>query len=222
MLASQRRKLNQLQAKATFMHDNAADFPITSPGGKTAKALDTAIQQILSLAGEQSSNEESQHLGIKADNLDKLIRLLRKMNRAANSMADEIDGVEDLFRLPRRRSEQNWLAVGRTFYSDSEAYEETFFDYDLPAAFHADLLALINAVEAAGAGVDSAAAQTGGATGGLVAAFREAGKYSNKLNGIVENKYDDNAQKLSEWKTAAHLEAAPERKKEEDIQENKP
>jgi hypothetical protein len=137
------------------------------------------------------------------------------MNRAANSMADEIEGVEDLFRLPRRRSEQNWLAVGRTFYNDSEAYEEAFLDYDLPAEFRADLLALINAVEAAASGADSSAAQTGGATGGLVAAFREAGKYSNKLNGIVENKYDNNAQKLSEWKTAAHLEAAPERKQDD-------
>jgi hypothetical protein len=33
---------------------------------------------------------------------------------------------------------------------------------------------------------------------------------SLKLDGIINNKYDNNSYKLSEWKIASHLEAAPD------------
>ena len=211
MLASQQRKLNQFQSKTAFMHVNAQDFPSNLPGGRTVQKLETEIQTILSLAGQQSSNVLSQHLGSKADNLDKLIRLLRKINRAADSMADEYEGVEDLFRLPRRRSEQSWLAAARTFHHDSASYNDDFIDYDLPANFRAQLMTLVGQIENTDEAADIAGAQKGGATGALVEAFRRAGKLSRRLDGIVENKYDDRPQKLAEWKIAAHLKAAPER-----------
>jgi hypothetical protein len=65
MLSSQRRKLNQFQSKTAFMQDNPADFPATSPGGKTATLLEDSIQLILSLAAQQSSNLQSQHVGLR-------------------------------------------------------------------------------------------------------------------------------------------------------------
>jgi len=70
-------------------------------------------------------------------------------------------------------------------------------------------------VESAGTEADIAGAEKGGATGGLAAAFRDGGRLSRKLDGIVENKYDDNPRKMAEWKIAKHLEAAPERGQKE-------
>lgn len=211
MLASQQRRLDQFQSKVAFMRSNAADFPANSPGGKTTQALDESIQEILALAAKQSSNLPAQHIGNKDDSLEDLIRLMRKMNRAAVSLADEHDNIEDLFRLPRRRSEQSWLAAARSFYRDSEGYNDDFLDYDLPATFRADLLELIAEIEEAAQNADAAGAEKSGATGALLEVFRTAGRQSQKLDGIVENKYDDNPQKLAEWKIAAHLKAAPQR-----------
>lgn len=212
MNSSQIRKLNKYQAEHAFMTDNAADFPNDSPGKRTDEAQAAVIAQIQTLAGEQSSGAARQMVGLKDEKLAALIALLQKMNRAANSMADEIDGIEDLFRMPRRRSEKIWLATARAFYNDSAAHEAAFIEYELSANFRVQLQTLIGAVEAAASDSDIADEQKGGATGALDAAFREAGKNSRKLKGIVENKYADDPQKLAAWLIASHLEAAPQRK----------
>jgi len=211
MDAFQQRKLNKYQAESAFMTDNERDFPPASPGGIAAAALSAVIALILSLAGQQSSQAANQQIGIKGELLEDLKRLLRKINRAANALAEEIDGIEDLFRMPRRRSEENWLAAARAFYTDSAPFEDDFINYDLSATFRDDLMALIAAIEAAASAADTAEEQRGGATGGLIDEFRQAGKLSRRLNAIVRNKYDGNAQKLAAWEIASHLEAAPKR-----------
>jgi hypothetical protein len=209
------RKLNVFQSKSAFMKNNTTDFPPASPGGRTAAALDIVIALILQLAGVQTSGALRQTISIKDDNLERMIRLVKQINRAANSLADELDGIEDLFRLPRRRSEAIWLATARAYYRDSEPYEEEFQEIVTVPDFRAALLALISSVESAGTEADIAGAEKGGATGGLAAAFRDGGRLSRKLDGIVENKHDDNPRKKAEWKIAKHLEAAPERTHEE-------
>ena len=50
-------------------------------------------------------------------------------------------------------------------------------------------------------------------TGGLVAAFQEAGTLARRLNAVVKNKYDSDPQKLAAWAIASHLEASPKRSK---------
>lgn len=210
MLASQRRRLNKYQAQITFMNDNVSDFPANSPGARTKNTLSQAVQTILTLAAAQSSNARMMHIGIKADNLDKLTRLMLKMSRAAQAMEDEIEGVDDLFRMTRNRSEQSILAAARIFYRDSDSYNENFLEYDLPATFRADLMSLVTAIEAGGDAADSAFAEKGGATGALPDAYHTAAKASRKLEGIVKIKYDDDPQKLAQWKIASHLEAPPD------------
>ena len=213
MLGVQRRKLNKYQAESAYMTDNAADFPKDSPGDKTAKRFAEAITLIETLAGQQMSQILRQNIGIKENALERLIRFLQKMNRAANALAEEVEGIENRFRLPRRRSDEIWLAVGRAFHADSAPFEAEFQAIDLPVTFRADLLTLINDVETAATEADIAGEQKGGATGGLVAAFREAGKFSRRLNAIVLNKSTDNPQKLAAWAIASHLEASPMRQK---------
>jgi hypothetical protein len=205
---SQQRKLSKYQAEEAFMADNAADFPDESAGQRTAAELGAIIVRIQGLSGEQRSNMARQSIGLKADKLQQLIELLQMMNRAASAMADEVDGIETLFRMPRRRSEEIWLSTARAFHRDSAPFERQFLGYDLPPAFRADLMTLINEVEAAAAAANIAGGQRAGATGGLTEAFKTAGQLSRKLNAIVLNKYNRNAQKLAAWAVASHLEAA--------------
>jgi hypothetical protein len=210
----QQRKLNTYQAELAFMLENAADFPANSVGAKTMTALSDVIGQILSLSGEQRSNVTRQQVSIKGDRLQQLIELLQKMNRAAIAMADEIDGIENLFRMPRKRATEVWLSTARTFHTDSAAYENEFKDYDLPADFRADILNLIHEIQAASNKADTAGANRAGATGGLADAFKTAGKLSNKLNAVVLNKYSNNPQKLAAWAVASHLESPPRAREE--------
>lgn len=208
----QQRKLSKYQTETSFIFDNPIDFPKDSIGEKTAKALLAIIALIQTLTGEQVSNLTRQNIGIKDDRLQELIEFLRKMNRAANAMADEFDGIEDLFRMPRRRAEEVWLATARTFYTDSAPFDAQFQDYDLPATFRDDLSNLIKAVESASAAAGIAGVQRAGATGGLVDSFKTAGKLSRKLNAVVLNKFSGNAQKLASWAVASHLESAAKSK----------
>jgi hypothetical protein len=208
----QQRKLSKYQTETSFIFDNPNDFPKDSVGEKTAKLLSEIIITIQALMGEQVSNLTRQNVGIKDDRLQELIEFLRKMNRAANAMADEFDGIEDLFRMPRRRAEEVWLATARTFFTDSAPFDNQFQDYDLPKSFRNDLLDLINAVETASTAAGIAGVQRAGATGGLLDSFKTAGKLSRKLNAVVLNKFSGNAQKSASWAVASHLEATPKSK----------
>lgn len=205
----QQRKLNKYEAELAFIGDNAAVFPPTSPGGAAAEGLRQAVALIHSLAGDQASSAARRGISVKDELLQDLIELLQKMNRAAKAMADDVDGIEDLFRMPRRRSEEIWMATARAFYNDSAAFDADFQEYDLPATFRADILSLITRIEGAQADADSAREQTGGATGGLVAAVRDAGRFSRKLNAIVRNKFFNDPRRLAAWTIASHTERAP-------------
>ncbi len=77
-------------------------------------------------------------------------------------------------------SDEIWLAVARAFYTDSAPFETEFQAFDMSATFRADLLTLITDVESAATAADIAGEQKGGATGGLVAAFSQAGKLSRR------------------------------------------
>ena len=212
MEASQQRKLNQAQAESAFMAENAADFVKTSPGDKTAKALDAQIALISTLAGEQKSGAARSNIGIKGDLFDALAALMQKINRAAVALDDEIPGIRDLFRMPRNRSEENRLAAGRAFHTASAAYQAQFEEYDLPDSFRGDLMNVIGQIETAQSAADTGAASTGSATGGMVAVFHDLSKLTNKLNAVVKNKYAENPQKLAAWLIASHLERASQSK----------
>jgi hypothetical protein len=216
MERSHQRKTSKYNAETAFIldSDNAADFPANSPGRNTANALAAVVSEIQAHAAVQMSGAARQQIGIKENLFDDLRKILRKMNRAANALAEDFDGIEDLFRMPRRRSEQIWLATAQTFHDDSAPFESEFQEYDLPATFRADLLALITRINTARTAADTADIQKGGATGGIAALVRQAGKLSRKLGAIVKNKFDDNPQKLAAWKIASHLESEPDRKTE--------
>ena len=211
MLASQIRKSDKYERESVFMTDNAADFPKNSPGDLTAKKFAEVIAQIRTLAAAQSSRQVSRNLEIKDEAMTNLIKLCQQINRAANALGEEIEGIENLFRMPRKRSESVWLATARAFYQDSERYETPMQEYIKQSSFRNALQTAIDAVSAAMTAADSAGEQKGGATGGLTAAFTEAGMLSRRLNAILLNRYDDDAQKMAAWAIASHVEAAPQR-----------
>ncbi|HEX8246874.1 MAG TPA: hypothetical protein VF599_01725 [Pyrinomonadaceae bacterium] len=217
MDAAQKRKFDKFEREEVFLKDNIADFSPTSPGGKALAELSAVISEIRTLDAQQVSGMSSarQHVGVKDEEVDVLMQLIRNINRAANAFQDEIPGSDLKFRLPRNRSEQNILATARAFLADAEPLKAKFIEYGLAADFLDKLQALIEAVDERGAAADSAGEQRSGATGGLIDAIRRGMSISRRLDSIVRIKYENSASKLSAWTTASHLQRAPEKKEDE-------
>lgn len=213
----ERRKLEKLEREEVFLKDNVADFPADSPGGKALAELSAVIAEIRTLAAEQVSGASSarQHVGVKDEEVDALMQLIRNINRAAKAFEGEIPGSDLKFRLPRNRSEQNILATARAFLTDAEPLKAKFIEYGLAADFLDKLQALIEAVDERSAAADSAGEQQSGATGGLAEAVRNGMNISRRLDAIVRIKYENNAAKLAAWTVASHLERTPKKKKDE-------
>ncbi|HEX8733939.1 MAG TPA: hypothetical protein VF721_01360 [Pyrinomonadaceae bacterium] len=217
MKGIERRKVDKLEREEVFLNDNIADFPAASPGGKALAELSAVISEIRTLAAEQVAAESSarQHIGVKDEEIEALRQSVRGINRAAKAFTGEIPGSDLKFRLPRNRSEQNLLATARAFLADAEPLKAKFIEYGLAADCLDKLEALIEAVEERGAAADSAGEQKSGATGGLVEAIRRGMDISRRLDSIVRIKYENNAARLSAWKTASRLERAPKKKTDE-------
>lgn len=211
---STRRKLEKFERQEAFMVDNAADFPVGTPGNAAAVVNRAIIAEMNSLAAEQVSGGSSaaQAVGNKDEDLDELWQMLKNINRAANAFEDEIEGSDLKFRLPRNRSEQNILATARAFYADSETLVETFVEYGLKGHFRDALGDKIASIDEQGAHADSSVEQRAGATGGLIESARRGMANSRKMDAIVRIKYAENPQKLAAWTVASHLERAPKPK----------
>ena len=215
MTGLQVRQLNRGQARVTYFRDNEAVFPRDSPGGKVKTAMETVIAEIQADAAKQSSGAVSQKVEIKDENFLALKKIMRKMNRAGKSLAEEFEGIENLYRLPYGEAEEVWIAKARAFHANSVNHVEEMKEYDLAPTFREDLMALVASIETDSGNLDSAKSQRGGATGSLEAKFRELGRLGRKSDNIVKNKYEDEPEKLAAWLIASHLQAAPKRSKEE-------
>lgn len=212
---SQQRKINKYQREDVFMKDNASDFPADSPGDLTAKALANIINEIQTLAAEQVSgfDDKRQAFDNLEDARDDLFDDLRLINLAAKALANEINGIEEKFRMPRKPTDGILLATARSFAADAVQYRNQFIEYGLEADFLTDLQDDIVAFESAADAADSAEESHAEATGALYEAFRQAKVKSEKLGAIVKIKYRNDAGKLAAYVVASHLERAPKRQK---------
>ncbi|MCD9187238.1 MAG: hypothetical protein LUM44_12455 [Pyrinomonadaceae bacterium] len=209
------RQLNKFQAVEAFMTANEADFPKESSAGRTATALTAVISNIETHAARKDSGEISSNVEIKAENFEKLDRLMRLITKAARANADEITGIEELYRLDGGRSEEARLARARHFYTQSAEHNDIFIESGLETTFRADLNALITAVSASTDETDTAKSERGGAVGALIEEFRKGNRHCNKLDNLVKIKYAENPEKLAAWLIASHQRAADSEDEEE-------
>lgn len=210
-----RRKLDKFERQQAFFTDNAAAFPIGSPGGQVAAVNAAIVNEMQELAGDQFSdaNASEQATDDKSGLLGEMMMLLRNMNRAANAFEEEIPGTDQMFRLPRNRSEENLLAAARSFLEDATPLQTQFIEYGLDATFLNDLQTYIAQIEAAGQRGDSSGEQRAASTAGLTDAAARGMKNSRRADAIVRIKFADDPQKLAAWTVASHLERAPKPKK---------
>lgn len=216
MTKLQIRQLNRMKAREAFMTANETDFPVDSVGGRTLAALRAVIVRIEGLAARKASGKVSQKIVVKDLNFEKMERVMRLMNKASRSMAYEVPGIEELYRIGgNNQSEEAVLAKARDFYTQSEAHKAMFIDYALPDDFRDQLKNAIDAASISVEDTDAAQADRGGAVGALREEFRDGSRHGNKLDGIVKVKYADDPDRLAAWLIASHLRAADSEDEEE-------
>lgn len=207
----ERNKLDKYERQAAYMQDNAADYAPGSRGGVIAPlfAAEIANAKALAAAHVGGTGGRAQQISIKDDLLDDLKRLMQRLDRAADVVADDFPGVEHLFGLPRNRNEHSIMTAARAQYDASATYEAAFIECDLPADFRASMHDLIAQIDAANAAADVAGEHGAGSTNAFKVSMEKLGKYSRTLEAVNHNKLESNPQKMGAWLTASHLERAP-------------
>jgi hypothetical protein len=197
-----------------FGIDGSADFPASTKGGVNFTALNQVITDAENAGASQigGSNIAKQSHASKGTARETLHEILSDMARTARSMAYEIEGIEDKFRLPSNRNDQSMLATARSFLAEAAAHEDDFKAYEMPKLFMTDLQEAITAFENSLNEANSAVGTRVTATANMGEIIRRGMIIRRVLDGIIKNKYRADAGKLAAWATASHIER-PQKKK---------
>ena len=214
MINGQRRKFEMFLRVRDFFTARAAMFPADSMAGTLFAALLAIISQLEQLSAGKVSvlGDEGQARNVKGDARDFLDNLLQDIADIAASLAYEINGLEDKFRMPRSRSAQNLIAAGRAFATDAPQYSAQFINAGLDATFIEDLTGATNELEAAYNSTDTATQERVGTNAAFVPLFKDGIVIVNRLNPMIRMKFRGNAADFAAWAFASHVERPPKKK----------
>lgn len=218
MEAAIKYKLDRFEAEETYFGDNEDVFPPDSPGGRAAARHREIVAAIRQTAAEQLSGSglAMQASADKLDAYDTMWDIIRDMNFAAYIMKDDIPNITERFSIPDNRSQQNVAAQARANLIDGAPLADQFKDAGMRADFMTVLQDAVDRFDAHGATADTQGERRSGATGGLFDLARQGMQNSRKMDAFVRLKFKGNVQKLAAWKTAHHLDKAPQRQKDEE------
>lgn len=184
-----------------FLQENKDDFTANAYATAKITALHARVEEVGDEREEQISSGGGvrQNYDIAGDANDELTDAMRDVADIAVTMGDEIDGIEEKFRLTRTGGKRARIARARAFADDAEPHEEIFKGRGLRADFIANLRAKADALENALAGAVSETGKRVGATGKITLAVSESNKIIKNLDPIVRMRYRDDAAKLAAW-----------------------
>jgi hypothetical protein len=167
----------------------------------------TIIDRLAVIAGEQISTRGlyAQAIEAKGSARDVLFVMLRDISDLATAMAYEMDGLEERFRRPRNRRDQNPIATGRAFAAATPAFRTQFVEYGMPATFIDDLTTAASEFEQSLVPASTAAQDKSGKTAAAVPLIDDGMIIVRRLTPIIRKKYRNNAENLAAWETARHV-----------------
>jgi len=140
-----------------FLQENKSDFTANAFATAQIAALNDKVDEIGDEREEQISSDGGarQNYEIAEDANDELKEAMRDVADIAVTMGDEIDGIEEKFRLTRTGGKRARIARARAFADDAEPHKEIFVGRGLPGNFITNLRAKADALENALAGAVS-------------------------------------------------------------------
>ncbi len=215
MNSSEMRRFDMFTRIRDFGLTHASMFPASSLGGRLFAEINTVVEALNTHAVAQSSGLQSaqQSTGGKAAVRDALHAEMEMITRTARVMAIDTPGLDDKFRLPRRRSEQAWLTVARMFHTDALPLKDEFIAHEMPADFLDSLDALITDYERALTSSHQSAEKHVAASAAIDAEIERGMTAARKLDSIVRNKFHNDPATLAAWASARHIERVPHKPK---------
>lgn len=202
-----RETARNIRAK-DFLTENAADFA----GNAVATAKIAALTARTAKVEQEFENQLEQGGEVRADYavykdaLEALLDEMREIRDFAHSMARDMTGLEEKFRLPRNRGNAAIIAAAYVFAKDAEEVEQTFLDYGMDADFIARLREKADAARDAKAAAEASTGGRVGATGTLKQDVDAASETVETIDPIVKRVYRDNPTKRAAWIYASHVE----------------
>ena len=211
MKDTERRRLEMFMRVLEFCTEHAAQFPPTSFAGEQIAILNSVINALETHARAQSSGRSGARQGAagKAAARDELMRDLEAISRTARSMALTTPGLEDKFRVPHNKSNQDVLAAARAAATNALPLKAEFIRRGMPADFLEDLAADIAAMDEAitqkARGTESHIA----ATAAIDTEVERGMTAVRQLDAAVRNTFASDPAVLAAWSSASHVERAP-------------
>lgn len=208
--------MRDLEVKRFEMCNRVREFGVTYP---EAISANTYIQEIHTKLSNKIAEIET-HIGAqmehgnvsrsktvsKAVAKENLLDSLKAIRRTAKLIDRDRPGFDEEFTLSRQLNESTLLNTAKIFLKRAQPSADEFIKYLLPTDFLEDLEADIEAFEEAISVGDQALSHRIVATTGIEEAMAEAMDLVDRLNGLIRNRYRDNALMLSAWNRARHVE----------------
>ncbi|HMS42676.1 MAG TPA: hypothetical protein PKE69_20770 [Pyrinomonadaceae bacterium] len=190
-----------------FLQINLADFAanafVTAQSALLhTKIVETGDARELQIASGGAARQ--QYELAEAAN-DALKQAMRDVADFALTMADEIEGIEEKFRITRGSGRRARIARARAFAADAAPHKALFIERGLENDFIEDLENKANPLEQAPAAPVKKTAERVGSTEARMLAHRESNKTITHLDPIIRKFYRNNPAKLAEWDFASHV-----------------
>ena len=206
---SRQRRENERNVRASvFLTDNAIDFA----GNAVATAKITDLRQKVAKTEQEFQKQLAgnstvrQDYSIYKDNYDALLDEMRGIRDFADSMANDIPGLEKKFRIPKVGGKTAVIAAAYVCADDAEEYKQQFLDYGMDAGFITDLRAKADAARQSFSAAQTSTGERVGATDTLEIEIRDANRVVESIDPIVRRVYRADPTKLAAWIYASHVE----------------
>ncbi len=208
MDSRQRRENDRNVRSSNFLTENAADFASNAVATAKIAALQNKVAQTETELQKQIAGDGSvrQDYSVYKDNYDRMLDEMRGIRDFADSMAQDIPGLEKKFRIPKTGGKTAVIAAAYVFADEAEIYRQQFLDYGMDADFITDLRAGADAARQSAAAAKATTGSRVGATDTLEIEIRDANKIVETIDPIVRRTYRADPTKLAAWTFASHLE----------------
>lgn len=202
------RRFEMLTRVRDFGVEHASVFPTTSVAGKIFTDVSDAVdkldrQAVSQFTGQGSSLEGTQS---KASARQALRDTLEHFTLTAQAiaLANETDGLENQFRMPRT-GDQRLLTAAKAFLDEAAPLKADFIAHGMPETFLDDLSHQIEDFEHAVA-FHTVARETRAASHyGMNAAMEQGLHAAVRLDAVVKNSLRDDGEALAKWSIARHV-----------------
>lgn len=210
-----RRNLESGQRCRQWFIDHAALIPGGSIFATKADAMTTAVNNLENTAGQQEAalSEGLSATDVKGSERQDLIDAMSPVRNAARAAEHDVPGTRDRYRFYMAMSHQDLLAAGRSFAAGEPDDGTLLTNYGAPSHWWVAITDACDAYEAAFGQQDSAKGQSVAKNAELNAGVAEMNGYKSQIRHFVKIYAANNPGAQAAWKTAAHVEKAPEKNK---------